>query len=305
VRHDTSTVMTMRRVAGKGHDATDLYYVANAKHAENRKLVRVTQDVWLTASRSDAVPYLLDAWTGETTPIAVWERQGDQIRVGVDLLPGQATIVALARPTGRTPSATSVAGGSLRVAGRSLVLRSSTAGTATVTIGGRTRTVSVDGVRDPIPLASWDLAVEDWQPGASATETIRPVRKVHLDALAAWSQIPGLEDVSGVGTYTAVVDLGRDWPDTAGAVLELGEVNDTFRVSVNGRRVAPCDVLDTSVDVGPLLRHGRNVIEVEVASTLINRLRTVTPEVYAAVPRQAYGLIGPVRLVPYVERVVR
>jgi hypothetical protein len=64
-------------------------------------------------------------------------------------------------------------------------------------------------------------------------------------------------------------------------------------------------VLDTTVDVGPLLRRGRNVVEVEVASTLINRLRTVTPAVYGPVPRQAYGLVGPVRLVPYAERVVR
>jgi hypothetical protein len=301
VRHDSSTVMTLRRVVGD----TDLYYVANAKHAENRKLVRVTQDVWLTSTRRDAVPHLLDAWTGETTPVAVWERQGDQIRVTVDLLPGQSTIVALARPKGRTPSATAITGGTLRVAGGSLVLRAETAGKATVTTGGRTRTVTVDAVREPIALAAWDLAVEDWQPGATATETVRQVRHVHLDALAAWSAIPGLEDVSGVGVYTTSVDLGRDWSSSDGAVLELGEVNDTFRVRVNGRQVAPCDVLDTTVDVGPLLRRGRNVIEVEVASTLINRLRTVTPEVYAAVPRQAYGLVGPVRLVPYVERTIR
>ena len=50
----------MRRVVGD----TDLYYLANAKHAENRKLVRVTQDVWLTATARSSVPHLLDAWTG-------------------------------------------------------------------------------------------------------------------------------------------------------------------------------------------------------------------------------------------------
>lgn len=305
VRHASSTVMTARRVVDGPRGETDLYYVANAKHAENRKLVRVTQDLWLTATRRDAVPYLLDAWSGETTPIAVWERQGDQVRVSVDLLPGQSTIVALARPTGRTPSATAVSDGTLRVSGQSLVLRTSTAGEHTVTADGRTSTLSVDRVREPLPLASWDLAVEDWQPGSTPTETVRPVRRVHLDTLVPWSQVPGLEDVSGVGVYSTVVDLGSDWSGADGAVLELGEVNDTFRVTVNGRRVAPCDVLDTAVDVGELLRRGRNVIEVEVASTLINRLRTVTPAVYGSVPRQAYGLVGPVRLMPYAERVVR
>ena len=297
VRHAISTVMTMRRVV----DDTDLYYVANAKHAENRKLVRVTQDLWLTASDPDAVPWVLDAWTGETVPVAVWERDGDRIKVSVDLLPGQSTVVALASPSVGLPSATAASGGSVRIAGRSLVLRSSAAGDYRVTTGGRDVAVTVGRVREPVALASWDLTVEDWQPGATATETIRPTRDVHLDTLAPWSSVPGLEDVSGIGVYRTVVDLGADWAGGDGAVLELGEVNDTYRVRVNGTPVGPCDVLDTTVDVGPALRPGRNVVEVEVATTLINRLRTVTPAVYAPVPRQAYGLVGPVRLVPYAE----
>ena len=39
--------------------------------------------------------------------------------------------------------------------------------------------------------------------------------------------------------------------------------------------------------------------------TLLNRLRTVTPAVYGRAPRQPYGLLGPVRLVPYVDAPVR
>ena len=42
-----------------------------------------------------------------------------------------------------------------------------------------------------------------------------------------------------------------------------------------------------------------------MASTLLNRLRTVTPAVYGVAQRQAYGLLGPVRLVPYVDQPVR
>lgn len=63
--------------------------------------------------------------------------------------------------------------------------------------------------------------------------------------------------------------------------------------------------VDTSVDLGHRMRRGRNEIEVEVASTLLNRLRTVTPDVYGVAVRRAYGLVGPVRLVPYVEKVMR
>ena len=99
-------------------------------------------------------------------------------------------------------------------------------------------------------------------------------------------------------------DLGPDWTGDDGAYLELGEVNDTFRVRVNGEQLPPCDPLDATVDLGHRLRPGSNVIEVEVASTLLNRLRVVTPAVYGVATRQNYGLTGPVRLVPYVEKVV-
>ncbi|MGI5372863.1 hypothetical protein ACQEV2_01075 [Streptomyces sp. CA-251387] len=75
-------------------------------------------------------------------------------------------------------------------------------------------------------------------------------------------------------------------------------------MTVNGTRLAPVDRLHPVGDVGPLLRRGDNVIEVEVATPLVNRLRVVRPQVFGAVARQAYGLMGPVRLVPYRQAVV-
>lgn len=304
VTHATSTIAHQRRVEGD----VDLYYLANAKHAENRKLVRVTQDVVLAATDRTSVPYVLDAWSGTVTPVAAYERTAGSVRVSVDLLPGQSTVVALAPASrgDRTPAVAS-ATGEVRREGRDLVLRSSTAGRQSATLaGGRTVTVTVDRVREAVVPTTWELSVEDWQPGATATSTIRPVRRTTLAAPAPWSSVAGFEDVSGIGRYRTVIDLGRDWDaDEDGALLELGEVNDTFRVSVNGEQLPPCDVLDTTVDLGHRLRRGRNVIEVEIASTLLNRLRTVTPAVYGVAARQVYGLTGPVRLVPYVEKTLR
>jgi len=304
VTHETSTVMHVRRV----EDDVDLYYLAKAKHAENRRLVRVTQDVWLTATDRSSVPYLLDAWSGTVTPVASYERDGDRVRVSVDLLPGQSTVIALAPPSRseRTPAVTASTG-EVRRDGSKVVLRTAAAGAHSVTLAsGRVVRTSVDRVREAVVPTSWELSVEDWQPGSSATSTVRPVRRTTLTTLAPWSQIAGFEDISGIGRYRTVIDLGRDWDDDEdGALLELGEVNDTFRVTVNGDELPPCDVLDTTVDLGTRLRRGRNVIEVEIASTLLNRLRTVTPEVYGVATRQAYGLVGPVRLVPYVEKTLR
>ena len=114
-----------------------------------------------------------------------------------------------------------------------------------------------------------------------------------LATLQSWSKVAGLEDVSGIGRYRTTIDLGADWTGDDGAYLELGEVNDTFRVRVNGELLPPCDPMDAVVDLGHALVPGVNQIEVEVASTLINRLRTVTPVVYGVAARQSYGLVGP------------
>lgn len=307
VEHEFSDLMHVRRRVGKGTKAVDLYYLANAKHAENRPLNPLAQDVWLTAANPAAVPVLLDAWTGATTPVAVWQREGDRVRVRVDLTGGQSTVVALVPPAGRRPvAAVGTDADELFVRGRDLVARTTTAGRVSATrAGGRVLSARVKRVREPVELTGWDLEVEDWQPGATATQTTRTRRRLRVETLGPWSTLPGLEDVSGVGRYTTTVGLGRDWTPEDGAVLDLGAVEDTFRVTVNGKDVGPCDWLDPRVDVGPYLRKGRNTIEVEVTTTLLNRLRTVTPDVYGVAPRQAYGLLGPVRLVPYVDRRLR
>jgi hypothetical protein len=143
--------------------------------------------------------------------------------------------------------------------------------------------------------------VDDRLPGATATRTDHVRRTVALDALQPWSKIPALADSAGLGRYRTTVALPADWTAAHGAYLDLGQVSDTFRVTVNGTRLAPVDRLRPVADVGPYLRRGRNVIEVEVATPLINRLRVARPEVFGTVARQDHGLLGPVRLVPYAQ----
>ena len=72
VTHDNTTLMHVHRVDGE----TDLYYLANAKHSEKIKPLTVDQSVNLTATAANAVPYRLDAWTGEITPIVDYTRAG-------------------------------------------------------------------------------------------------------------------------------------------------------------------------------------------------------------------------------------
>lgn len=306
VEHTDSTVMHVRRVFGD----VDLYYLANARHAENRRLNRAVQDVWLTTTDPHSVPWLLDAWTGAVSRVPAYERVGDRVRVRVDLVPGQSTVIALAPASpGSFGSVLPVVSQQVVLSGNRAALRVTSAGVHEVPrADGSTATVTVDRVRPAIVPEPWTLELEDWKPADSTDPTeLATVKETQLAELAAaqsWSRVAGLEDVSGIGRYVTVVDLGEDWTEEDGAVLELGEVNDTFRVRVNGELLPACDPLKSTVDLGRRLRPGRNVIEVEVASTLLNRLRIVTPEVYGGAARQSYGLAGPVRLVPYVQKVV-
>ena len=70
---------------------------------------------------------------------------------------------------------------------------------------------------------------------------------------------------------------------------------------VNETDVGPVNQLREQVDVGSYLTPGSNRIEVEVATTMVNRLRVFRPDEYGNQDKQDYGLLGPVFLRPYVQ----
>ncbi|MGW1623177.1 glycosyl hydrolase [Streptomyces sp. NPDC002172] len=302
--------------AHRATDDADFYYFCNGKHAETVKppVAAVDHDVTVRSTRragSGTVPYLLDPWTGQVTRLAEYTQDGDAFTFRVALQPGETLVVALARPaafgdrTGARPHAVATEADSVLFADGSLAVRAATAGTYVTTLSnGRTVTAQIPEVPAPVALDQWTLTVDDWRPGADATSTEVVGHTVALDALLPWSQIPELADVGGIGRYRTTVTLPENWTSSTGAVLRLGSVGDTCRVTVNGTRVGPVDRLDPEVDLGGVLRAGTNTVEVEVATPLFNRLRVSNPGVFGTATRQAYGLVGPVRLVPYVQRTV-
>ncbi|WP_370614285.1 glycosyl hydrolase [Mumia qirimensis] len=309
VRHERSTVVHQHRRTG---DA-DLFMLANGRHAENRPLALVEQEVSLTATRGgDLVPYVLDAWTGEVRRAAVYRQDGRTFTLPVRLTPGSSTVVALAargwadKGAARSENVVDTDAADARIDGRSLVVRASAAGSYAVAVSdGKTRTVVVETVPEVVALSSWTLVVEDWQPGRTPTST-STVRSVHrLEALAPWNEIAGLEDASGVGRYTTTITLPKAWDRSVGAYLDLGSVLGSYAVKVNNRTVEHASPTDTRLDVGHLLRAGVNHVEIEVATTLFNRMRTAQPDVFGAAKRVRSGLVGPVRLLPYGEAVLK
>jgi hypothetical protein len=225
-------------------------------------------------------PYLMDAWTGKITPVAKYVSSNGGVSFHLNIAPDDAALVAVSA-TGFGAPATDAAGD-----------------------GGATSTVVPAAI--DLTNSKWHLSVEDWRPanpyqtttGVKAAETTKETVQVDIEGLKPWPKIPALKDVSGVGTYTASFEVPSDWKSGYGALLTLGEVFDSFTLSVNGKNV-PINQISAAAEVGPYLHAGSNTIEVRVATTLNNRLSSLDPDVAKRDLIQGYGLIGPVVLMPH------
>lgn len=315
VRHAVpSTLLNAHRADTEA----DFYYFCNGKHAETVKpaVALIDHDVTVRrtargSSRATAVPYLLDPWSGSVTRAGAYTRNGDDFTLRLRLQPGQSRIVVLGRPGlfgdrhGARPYATATEADDVRFTAAGLTVRATAAGRYVTRLStGRAVTTSFTSVPEAVVPDRWRLEVDDWRPGASATRTEHVRQELTLGTLLPWSRIPELADSAGVGRYRTTVTLPSHWDTSYGATLELGQVSDTFRVTVNGRPLPPADRLNPVVDLGPALRRGANDIVVEVAVPLVNRLRVADPDVFGGVGRQDHGLVGPVRVVPYRQAVI-
>ncbi len=237
----------------------------------NRGTSEVSTKASLAAPRG-AVPYLLDPWSGEITAIGDYTRVGGQVEIDLDLAAGDSALVALAGP--------SFTGGAQSVA------RPATA------------------VPGEVSLPEWSLSLDEYVPGGAADPahvTRHVTRTIDDVELAPWSEIEGIEDAVGVGTYRTTVTVSRKM--AAGrALLDLGEVAGAYRVRLNGTLLPTPDQLDSEVDLAAGLVPGVNTIEIEVASPLLNRLRITRPAEFGNREPTVNGLLGPVALKPYVER---
>ena len=265
-------------------------------------------------------PYLLDAWSGKITPIVNYSAAGDRVTLRVRLSRDNGMLIALSEQPNRfgtgTPAVhvTKTSADEALVRPGALLVRAAAAGNYSTTLSdGRTVNSAISAVPAPVDLtpAKWQLSAEDWQPvnpyattfGMAATQMRKDRVEVELAGLKAWPEIPALQNAAGLGTYTTTFELPSTWTAANGAVLSLGEVFDTFTVSVNGKAVA-IDQIGAAGDIGPLLQAGRNTLVVRVATTLNNRLAKIDEEVANRGLVQPYGLVGPVRILPYATATV-
>lgn len=284
-------------VQRRGQDA-NVYYWYNASDKQAKATVSVA---------AQGIPYRLDPWTGHIEPVASYAVQGDHIVLNLDVAPGDIALVAVSDVplAGTRPPSTHV----VNTTADRIVLDDGTPLLRT-TENGRQTTVLSDGrqvVTDvqTVPTAQsptqWQLNVASWHQGSGPQQTeVTQLPEQQLTAasdtrlLPAWSTLPGMQNVSGVGTYRTTFDVNADSGRRAGAYLNLGQITTTYRVAINGRSLPPADQLDGArIDIGPYLRPGRNDVVVTVASMLGNAI--------AGKAVNQYGLVGPVRIIPYVD----
>ena len=259
------------------------------------------KDVTVTL-RGEGRPYLMDGWSGKITPIATYTLGDGSVTLDLHFDEDEAKMIALltdeqARRNGINvieSHAVSSTAAPDYVDGK-LVVKAAGNGEILTTIENGVRiSATASGVQQAFEIAEWDLQVRAIRRGEtdyfrdSVWEDLSPVK---LTELKGWKEInPDWANVSGVGIYTASFDLDSGWKEGYGALIDLGEVEDMFNITVNGITLDPVNQINTIYDIGRYLVKGSNTIRIEVGTTLMNQYKGYGGMNFN--PLCDYGLLG-------------
>lgn len=296
-----SQLQTLRRSTAD----TEFYFIFNAAQE------KVNTTVGLVG---DGLAYTLDAWTGDAH-VAPLQSQGDgRVNVPVELAAGATTIIAVTRdpsasgfPAPPTDTFTASTAPLFVDAGQVYAKTATSEEIMATAASGESVTIAGQNAAPASYLDTWELTVEAWgkaEDGLTTAKTaVDPITVTATTdgALPNWQAIPGLEDVSGLGTYRTTVDLAADWSERHGATLDLGPNFHTVALSVNDQDI-PVSQTSPIVDLNRVLHEGSNSIEVTVSTTLRNAILSQSPSQAggSGTEKQSYGLTGPVTFTPYV-----
>ena len=149
---------------------------------------------------------------------------------------------------------------------------------------------------------------------------------VILKNLVSWTdhEHEGIKYFSGIATYETTLDVPELWLESGKEVyLDLGSLWAVGRVRLNGESLGVLSKPPYRVNLTKAARSGENRLEVEVANTWANRLvgdthlpegkrfcqtnitrSGISSKPWKEIPLRESGLLGPVQLIPAVERTI-
>jgi hypothetical protein len=263
----------------------------------------------------DSKPHVPDTWIGKISYLVLFNVTETGISTAVDLKANQTTIIAFEQSSNRPTHVASTTGDISGVSinnGTRIDALATGAGVVNLS-DGRVSSIDVP----PIPsinITSWSLKILSYHPSSNISSTANEVSTIDigdLNTLKPWIEIPGLQQISGIGIYNSSFHFPPSPPDIS-AIISFGPILNTIRVWVNDQRIPPIDLTDPRADVTEYLMQGLNTLCVEVSSTLFNavkaRMRSTTT---AYVPLELtnaafyedndympFGLLGPVVMTP-------
>ncbi|WP_207495884.1 glycosyl hydrolase [Aridibaculum aurantiacum] len=112
----------------------------------------------------------------------------------------------------------------------------------------------------------WQLSFKEGGPSLPAART--------LQQLQNWTDLTddtATQNFSGTGVYTTTFNLPAKRADEY--LLQLGKVNESARVTINGKEVGILWSIPYETRIGKYLKTGQNTITIEVANLMANRIR--------------------------------
>lgn len=237
-------------------------------------------------------PFFLNPWTGEQSPVLVYEQNSSSTVIPLTLAGNQTVIISFASATNSSVSlayhVTSIPSNVIGVTlspNQSIALHVAAAVTdAQATLSNKAScAVSGSSVPAAFELSEWDLDAERWEAPPNVSDATQPTVKfnmsLHLPQLSSWADIPALANSSGIGYYTSTFAWPRSttYGDLSefGAYISFDNVLHALRVQINGNRLPPLDLTNAVADISPYLTPGNNTVIATVATPWWNYLRTI------------------------------
>ncbi|MBE6542582.1 MAG: hypothetical protein E7672_09105 [Ruminococcaceae bacterium] len=270
-------VLNLRR-SMKNMEGFYFYHYADADTFPDLKNA---EDVHFSVSlKASGIPYLLDLWNGSVDPIKNYTVENGRITVELDAYVNDSFALLVVDPDADDEINDII---SAQTDARAIIAGAE------------------------FELKNWALTVESWLPGDSPVHTMKKeVISTNSEDPILWTSLDGMEYVSGVGHYRAEFSSDKGWEDGYGAYLAIDEIEDSYIVKVNGKKIA-ADQIHSFVDIGKEIKKGKNEVEIIVTSTLLNALlahKNANNIIdFLGVPDnrkpKPHGISGKVRIIPY------